>query len=770
MQSLDIPTSVLSPEHRGLDTICRGLKDIISKSVNAADQEAIFQVVDEVATKYERIYGTRLYENPTPDVSIFLKTCRGGAILTRDGQIKTCENMVYPDMALFDSSPEERAEVFGETKWTNKGTLVGEGHSALRHITKTTILDGDGYGVTHERSAHIMTRALNFMLSNALKDDEPAFLEKAQTVSLPEQRGGNGYSGLATFTRRIPDSAILNPGSWDGEMKPEGEWYADNSLLNAISLLLARDAGVYREAVNVFRNHLDFEVKEIMKSVADSSVKGYNWLCGFDLPAQDRDKIAQSRRYNVKRYPLAYKDLQQPYGSINTAINSLNDVTEELAKFYSISEERMAQFEYIGRSDFRYGHHDIDPKQFYTRANVPEDGSKLTSEYLTFEYLKNDVQALINPLVGWGDNKDSAPQYKDMSITFAPEEEFSTQNNEAIEKMIDRVSVVAQFIHANLTNPLLNTQTTSSLFVKAITDDGQNRFIENRNAYGILALANGCSLSEFARRVNDLYDHAYDIRASMNTAETRKLYNSLDMRWGSVFGKQVSVMRLPSGLKFIPFLSDSDVTSFENRNHVVLPSAIVSSYARTTQFAAVEDDDGTLLGVVQLNPEAPRTCLRSSVVPVPALTQPYLTLNGSRDDLIEAAWELNNYLKYQNDLIDRDSVSNLKMDAAYRDRAARDEHRNKNNSENYFPSMSCCYRLNEQGILLFAQKVAPYLNMNEFETVKDVAISLGNRVRGTILSAHADLAYRQEKQARDQEGRSNTLQVRSVALDSPSPY
>lgn len=258
----------------------------------------------------------------------------------------------------------------------------------------------------------------------------------------------------------------------------------------------------------------------------------------------------------------------------------------------------------------------------------------------------------------------------------------------------------------------------------------------------------------------------------MNTAETRKLYTSLDMRWGSVFGKQVSVMRLPSGMKFIPFLSDSEVTSFENQNRVVLPSAIVSSYARTTQFAAVEDDDGTLLGVVQMNPEGPRTCLRSDVIPVPALTQPYITINGSRDDLIEAAWELNNYLSYQNDLMDRESIASLKMDAAYRDRAARDEHRNKNNSENYFPSMSCCYRMNEQGILLFAKKVAPYLGIDTPETVKDVAISVGKRVRGTILSAHSDLAYREEKERNNSQDA--TLNVRTVRVgnsaDDVSPF
>ena len=655
MQSLDIPTSVLSPEHKGLDTICRGLKDIISKTSNPADVQAMHEAIDSVALKYNQVYGTRIYENPTPDIVIFLKTCRGGAILTRDGQIKTCENMVYPDIDLFDASAEERSEVFSETKWTNKGTLIGTGHTESRHITKATLLDGDGFGVMHRRSSHTMTRAINFMLSNALKEDNPDFLEEAQSVSLPEQRGSMGnYSGLASLTRRIPASAILEPGSWDEKRLPVGEWH-EHSLLDAIQLLLAKDAAIYREAARVFRNHLDYEVKEIMERVGDSSVKGYNWLCGFDLPVQTRDKIAESRRYNVKRYPLAYKDLQQPYGPINDAINNLNDVTEELAEFYGISEQRMAQFEYIGRADFRYINHDINPKQVYQKAAVPEDGSKLTSEYLTFDYLKNDVQNIINDMAGWGSSSNAVPQYRDITAVFAPEDEdYNVETNKAIERSIDRIVIVAQFLHANLTNPLLNMTVTGNLFAKSATTAQIGSYNENKNAYGILALANGCSLSEFANRVNAIYEKAYALRDMMKTPETRKLYTGLDMKWGSVFGQSATILRLPSGIKITPFLSDSDITAFENRYKTILPSAIVSSYARATQFATVEDDDNTMLGVVQINPDInARTCLRSNAIPIPPLMQPYLTIDGTRDDLIESAWELNTFLGYQNDILDR---------------------------------------------------------------------------------------------------------------------
>lgn len=738
-------TALENPVSNGLGKVERGLTSILNTSgLSDLDKTDARQGIQRAFTKYEKVFGTKVFNDPSPDAVLFVKTFRGGILIKRNGEIKTSELMVYPDYELFESSEEERAAVFAETKWTNRGTFIRDQHMRTRDLGRKTILDGDGFALQGPRSNEGMFRALNFLISAELKGfTNIPFLDAPGRASHPEIRSRDNFTGLMRLTRRLPAEALNPDYQWQNKIKPLNEWY-ENSLSDSIARCLAEDVNVYVRAIKATRQVLDPDVVRLMDIVNDTTVKGYNWLCGFDIPENIRDadgnlvenrdqsgalvrnEIAKVRRANVEKYPLAYAEIRQVYGPINDAIKDGQDVTEALADHYEIAFERMEQFEGIGPNDFKDVGKTIDVRRFYREAKTPENGARMTSEGIARSYLENDLIDRVCDLMKWsGEEK--------ISVQFTPDDGAVTKDgNDQIRIAIDRMEIVSNYLNCILIDPILANDDISRSFRSIISGDDEMTGSVSKGAYGLLTLAHDATIGEFCSRVNHLYDAMYDINRRIVAENPLPRYR-IDMSWSSVFGKDVNIFHTPDGASMRPLLSKQDIEEAERKSQIVIPGATLISYTSIDQYAVVSNSDGIELGIVRIKPE--RQIYVRNGDEFPSRFSPIVVFNGqSAEDMLDSCWSVSDALADQYNIMDRAEIVNLRADMSYRVREAANVIEGR-----YKTKLTCGYNPTPVSIMNASNLLASYIGCKKVESFPEAVNQIGAAVRDVVASARRSL-------------------------------
>ena len=538
--------NIIAPEGKGMEKF---LAYLIART----PQDKIPQV--ETALKiWANIHSNKIFENPTPDYHTLFRTYRGMAAITARGEVKTTEVVRFENYDLFTRDEEEREYTLAEIKWDNKGIMLTNAsrkHAPSSSIYNGTAFDSDGDAQT-SRLSHAI-RTMTFILNRELRYD----MDGISFFNLPE-----GVSPTSDNLKRLT---------------PETEQAFKEAYLE--------DLEVYRQLRSNFIGRLDPEALSIMELAGDNSVKGYNWMCGFDVVEDIRNDMRASRQLATSKYPLCIEFLKNlNYTGIQDALTSGQDIEPSLAEALQTSEANLRCFEGICPEDIglKGQASTYDARTFIKSASLPANLEDMPLEerraFVRSTFLVAKLEsAILNGRVS--DGKVTSLKFVTSSTPLPPEDD--------IKKAIENCRYVSAWLY-----------TIANMTSDALAGQGNNSY--QRMPQLLTVVTSGQDVSTAVSVINDIADHiAEDRGLILRRFPSRQ--PGIAMEWASMFRENTK--RLTNGTICRVLTSKDDMDLAFQQIKRFIASAYGVAFETTKQYVMFTNNDGKPLGIATVSPD-----------------------------------------------------------------------------------------------------------------------------------------------------------------------